>query len=144
MSLLRLLLKEPPPNEAPAADPKWVKNKRGGYHKLLGMLSVELSALEGIGGVYALWHRGVRPAWLYVGATDNLGQSLQEVRDMPEILAYEGRGGVYVSWSLIAPSSRAGVVKYMKQACSPVIADPLPHDKDDNRRAAPIEVKLPG
>lgn len=144
MSLLKLLLKEAP-TAAPIADPRWVKNKRGGYHRLLSMLSVEIQGLNDIGGVYAIWHRGVRPGWVYVGATDDLCRSLQETRDLPEILAYEGRGGLYVSWSPIVPESRAGVVKFLKRACSPAIPDPLPHDDEDGgRRIEEIPVKLPG
>lgn len=143
MSLLKLLYKEPP-TAAPIADPKWTKTKRGGYHRLLSMLSVEISALAGLGGVYAIWHRGARPAWVYVGSSDDLCRSLQESRDLPEILAYEGRGGLYVSWSPIASASRAGVVRFLKQTCSPAIADPLPHDDEEGRRVTAIPVKLPG
>ena len=143
MSLFKLLYKEAP-TAAPIGDPKWVKNRRGGYHKLLSMLSVEISALAGIGGVYAIWHRGVRPAWVYVGSSDDLCRSLQESRDLPEILAYEGRGGLYVSWSPIVRESRAGVVRFLKETCSPVISDPLPHDDGEGRRVHAIAVVLPG
>lgn len=142
MSLLNLLYKEQPA-AVPVADPKWAKTKRGGYHRLLSMLSVEISALAGLGGVYAIWHRGARPAWVYTGSSIDLCRSLQEARDLPEILAFEGRGGLYVSWSPVAPASRAGVVKYLKQTCSPAIASPLPHDDDDGRRVDAIAVKLP-
>lgn len=145
MSLLRLLLQEPSTTATPdLSDPKWVKNSRGGYHRLLSLLTAEIAALSGIGGVYAIWHRGVRPGWVYVGASKDLCKSLQEARDTPGILAFESRGGLYVSWSPVVPDCRDGVVKFLKETCSPAIPEPLPSDDSDARRAKAIPVKLPG
>lgn len=145
MSLLRLLLQEPSTAAPPElSDPKWAKNSRGGFHRLLSLLTAEITALSGTGGVYAIWHRGVRPGWVYVGASKDLCKSLQEARDTPEILAFESRGGLYVSWSAVVPDCRDGVVKFLKETCSPAIADPLACDDADGRRAKAIPVKLPG
>lgn len=144
MSLLKLLLKESPSSAAAIADPKWAKNKRGGYHRLLSLLAVDLAELQGVGGVHAIWHRGIKPAWVYVGSSDDLCNSLQEARDLPEILAFEGRGGLYVSWSPIVPDCRAGVVRFLKQTCSPAITVPLSCDDGDGRRVEAIPVRLPG
>ena len=58
--------------------------------------------------------------------------------------AYDRRGGLYVSWSPIVRESRAGVVRFLKETCSPAISDPLPHDDGEGRRVHAIAVMLPG
>lgn len=142
MSLLKLLTREAktPPGEV--ADPAWRKSPKGYFYRLLS-LNLGLDKLKGVGGVYVLWHRGLRPRWVYVGATDDLGRSLSEARDHPGVLAYEPRGGLYVTWSPIVAEYRPGVLLYLREVMAPLIAEPLPWDETP-RRAEPVPVRLPG
>ncbi len=144
MSLLGLFREQRPPPPAVAAapaDPGWVKPPKGYYHRLLS-IRLELAKLRGVGGVYVVWHRGVRPAWVHVGATEDLAASLAEARDTPEILAYESRGGLHVTWSPIIADYRMGVLAHLREAMSPELDMVLPTDLTP-RRARPVPVKLP-
>lgn len=145
MSFLRQLFKEEPKPATDAgspADPQWRRPANGGYYQRLLSINLDLEALRGVGGVYVIWHRGVRPGWVHVAATDDLGRALSECRDHPAILGYEMRGGLYVTWSTVLPDFRAGVVTYLRQAMAPEIEESLPWD-DTLRKAEPMPVKFP-
>ncbi len=122
-------------------DPQWWRPS-GGYYLRLLSIQLDLGALRGIGGVYVLWHRGVKPGWLYAAATADLGRSLAECRDHPAILSYESRGSVYVTWSRVAPKFRASVVNYLRDAMSLEFGESMSWD-DPAKKAAPLAVKFP-
>lgn len=122
-----------------AADPEWRKGPKGAYQRLIG---VNLTELEGIGGVYVIWHKGVKPAWVHVGASANLAKSLANAQDNTDINYYERNGGLYVAWSPIAEESRDGVVLYLRDLLNPLVPAAQAGEAIDES-ADPFPVKLP-
>ncbi|MCP5366548.1 MAG: hypothetical protein H6907_04805 [Hyphomicrobiales bacterium] len=119
-------------SDAPPQDPNWVRDAAGRYHRLL-QLDPEAAGLAGTGGVYVIWHRGMRPAWVFVGAADDLARALHDVAANPDVVDLESRGGLFVTWSLTHAPYRAGVVAYLTELMMPLVdnpaavaADPVP------------------
>lgn len=56
-----------------AQDIKWRKSPRGDYYRLFMLDDINDLGLNGTGGVYLLWHGGLKPSWLVAGATEDLG-----------------------------------------------------------------------
>jgi hypothetical protein len=130
---------------SPAAapiDPAWAKSPKGHFFRL-SRLEPDQVAQPGQGGVYVIWHKGVKPEWVYVGAADDLAQALMRSIDEEDIFSYEPRGGLWCSWSLIRPEFRDGVVLYLRGLLKPVI-EPKPGDEVDEEKVSPIPVLAPG
>jgi len=131
----------------PPQDVAWVRSAKGKYFKFLNLEPDEMG-LENISAVYVLWHQGVRPQWVYIGHTDDLGRTLQELRRDDEIVDYDKRGGLFVTWSMIKPEFQPGVVRYLYQVMQPVVVNPDYLDKGEDEKEAeevePIPVLLPG
>ncbi|WP_158240800.1 hypothetical protein [Telmatospirillum siberiense] len=108
-------------------DIEWQRDERGYYYRLLRLRPAE-AGLTGVGGVYVLWTRGIHPKWIYVGATDNLGAAIGQARDTQEILAFEGRSSVYVTWSPIRPEYRDGVALHLRNTLTPELGQVFPTD----------------
>lgn len=120
-----------------AQDIKWRKSPRGDYYRLFMIDDINELKLNGVGGVYLLWHGGIKPSWLVAGATEDLGHSFAELMRDPDIREYDGRGGVYMSWSPIKGSFREGVVHFIAKHTNPTFECDY-DDKED-----PIPVLLP-
>lgn len=103
--------------DGPMALP-WEKNDKGRFWKLLHVRPSVID-LAGRGGVAAFFHRGVKPGWVFVCATNDLGDLFARAKDDPDIDAFEVRGGVYVTWSYVKPSFRDGVVAHLRQILQP-------------------------
>lgn len=127
--------KKPLPPPAPIA---WVRNRNGNFSKLV-TLNVAKAGVAG-GGVFVIWHSGVKPQWVMVGASDNLAQTIDALRDDPEILPYDARGGLFVSWALIKPKYHAGIVKYLNDTMEPLVQRGPAADE----KVEPIPVIAPG
>ncbi|MBN2751083.1 MAG: hypothetical protein JXQ84_00090 [Rhodospirillaceae bacterium] len=125
----------------PPLDIPWEKNDKGRFWKLLTVRPESL-ALSGRGGVAVFFHRGVKPGWVYVCATNDLGDVLEKAQDDMDITAYEGRGGVYVVWSFVKPEFRDGVALHLRQTLKPKILD---SDLDGHRTYSqdPVPVNPP-
>jgi len=119
-------------------DPHWAKTPKGKFHRLL-FIDPVTQGLSGVGGVFVAWHGGLRPRWLYVGKSGNLAHDLDTLLDNEDIMAYDKRGGVFVTWALIRPEYQDGVLRYLIGAMKPEIEGPKPAKKGD-----PIPVLLPG
>ena len=52
-------------------NPKWIRYPKGTFYQLL-QLDTDEASLNGVGGVYLVWHRGIKPAWVYAGDSPNL------------------------------------------------------------------------
>jgi hypothetical protein len=123
----------------PPGDPGWVRNPKGLFYKF-ALFEPEKAGLKGVGGVYVVWHSGVKPRWVYVGRTDNLAGDLDTLLDNEEVMDYNKHGGLYVTWSPIKPEFREGVYKFLREAMNPEVENPdVPGDK-----AEPIPVLVPG
>lgn len=136
MSLLSLLLGRRKPSR-PVAVP-WHRDPRGHYPRLLHLRTGEPD-VAGLGGVYLLWHRGLEPAWIAVGASNDLGNTLVQLQDANQILDYEPHGGVYATWAPFKPQYRAGVVHYLREQLDPLIpGDPLTGDFGPKAEPVPV------
>ena len=133
-------------SEKAAAAPKfktvqkvpWVRSPKGGFRKLVLVDTDDEKLKEG--GVVVVWHGGIKPAWVYVADEASVGREVADIIKNKEILSYESRGGLYVTWVHILPEFRPGVVRYLIDHMHPVV---------ENRSAPsgsvePIPVYFPG
>lgn len=123
----------------PPMDVSWVKSPKGFFYNFLNLdpEDVELSDKT---GVFVIWLGGHFPEWLFIGRTGDLAVTLAEFQRDPDILKYDREGRLFVTWAEIKPEFQDGVVMYLNQVISPVIANPNPPDEDE----PPIAVFPPG
>jgi hypothetical protein len=141
MSLLDLLRDDDAgQSDKPALIP-WERDEYGHYRRLLNVRPDE-EGLPGEGGVYVLWHWGVKPEWIHVSATDDLGSAIQLARDSESVLTYEPHGGVFVTWAFFKPEFREGVANYLRAEMTPKLEEALPFDSMDEQ-AKPVPVQPP-
>lgn len=95
-------------------DPQWVRTPEGGFLPLLSLDPEELG-LSGIGGVYLIWHGGVRPEWVFAGHSRDLASALHSAGNNSDITFYEKNGGLFVAWALVKDAYRPGVVRYLEE-----------------------------
>ncbi len=120
-------------------DPKWARNRKGRFHRL-SLLNPDELGLAGIGGVYLLWHSGLKPEWITVGKSTDLGSDLDSLLDNDDIEYYEKRGGIFVAWSQIRPEFQDGVLRFLIDDMDLLIAPA----KKPARNIKPIPVYAPG
>lgn len=143
MSFLSFLFGEP--ENAPPPDPYWQRDPSLKFYRLLGLRPGRPPKLKGAGGVFAVFHRGVKPGWVYVGATRDLGAAVERLQDHPEVSEMEARGGLYITWAFIKDDKRDGVVAYLREQLKPEIVDPE-MDREmgcSPDKAKPIPVQRP-
>jgi len=130
--------KPAPAYTGPAIDPGWVRNRQGKFYRLMS-LDTDAVGLNGLSGVYVIWHSGVKPQWVYVGASDNLGHAIERAAHDDDISSYEVNGGLFVTWSPILKERQNGVVRYLSEVMRPAIDNPAAAKIDDG----PINVIVP-
>jgi hypothetical protein len=128
--------------KAEPIDPSWVRSAKGHFNRLT-YLEPDQIGLPGQGGVYVIWHKGVKPEWLYVGSSDDLAQTLTRAIEDEEFYSYEPRGGLWCTWSFIVPEYRDGVVLYLRNLLNPVVETRI-GDEIDAQKVAPVPVLPPG
>ena len=101
-------------------DPNWATSARGRFHRLI-RLDPEAEGLSRLGGVYVVWHAGVRPEWVFVGHTEDLADTFHHVGRNSDIMEFEINGGLYVSWCLIREEYRDGVVRHLHDTLKPLV-----------------------
>lgn len=84
-------------------------------------LAANMAGVPGQPGIYALWHRGVRPQWLRVGATKSLASVFAEMADAPEITSLGV--DVFVTWAQPPASQHAGIARFLADTLQPVLQD---------------------
>ena len=113
------------------------------YPRLMDMDPVALG-LAGQGGIYAVWHLGVRPQWLRVGAAANLGAALSQLVQMPWIEAHRDNQGVFVAWCCPSHNQSAGFVRYLVETLAPAFQSaPFSGDQALDSSAPAIVCQLP-
>ncbi|SDD74365.1 hypothetical protein SAMN05421720_101404 [Rhodospira trueperi] len=144
MGFLSFLFGEGGTNNKPQ-DPYWQRDPSLKFYRLLAIKPDRLK-LGGRGGVFALYHKGVRPGWVYVGATRDLGDAVERMKDHPEVSAMDARGGLFMTWAFIKDDKRDGVVAYLRHHLKPEVDDPdLDREMGCNpQNAKHIPVLLPG
>ena len=101
-------------------NPNWARSPRGLFFRLIH-LDPEEEGLSGVGGIFVVWHAGVRPRWVYVSATDDLAAAIHRLADDADVMSYEVNGGLFVSWALVRPEYRSGAVAYLTGRLRPAI-----------------------
>jgi hypothetical protein len=104
-------------------DPKWKHGEGGRFPKFLD-LDPEAAGLKNTSGVYAIWHTGVKPEWVFVGASDDLAAAFFKCGEDDDILQYQNRGSLYCSWCFILPKFQPGAVCYLTRALKPIVENP--------------------
>ncbi len=121
-------------------NPKWKHGEGGRFPKFLD-LDPDAAGLKGVSGVFAIWHTGLKPEWVYIGASDDLAASFFKFGSDKEILQFQGRGHIYCSWWFLLPKFQPGAVCYLSLALKPVIKNP---DCPDRNYVELIPVLPPG
>lgn len=116
-------------------DPGWIRNPKGGFFSFLDLDPEELQ-LNGVAGVYLIWHRGVRPEWVYVGHTNDMASAFHSAGKNSAITFYEQNGGLHVAWAPVLEEYRAGVVKYISENFNPLVENPDGYS--DDTRSVPV------
>ncbi len=102
-------------------DPGWVTTREGGFFEFLSLDPEEIG-LSGVGGVYLIWHGGVRPEWVFTGHTNDMAAAFHSAGQNKEITYYENNGGLFVAWAPVLADYRPGVVKYIEENFKTVVA----------------------
>lgn len=105
------------------ADPKWVHGEGGRFPKFLE-LDPEAAGLSGMSAVFAIWHTGAKPGWVYVGNSSDLAATFLELAENPDVLQFQNRGSMYCSWCLIREEFQSGVVGFLTRATKPEVENP--------------------
>ena len=79
--------------------------------------------LVGKSGVYVLWHLGVRPQWLRVGVSANLGATLTVRAQEPWVIAHGNNRGVYIVWALMPLEQSMGMARFLVDKLQPAFQD---------------------
>jgi len=85
------------------------------------LANIDVAGLAGREGIYALWHLGVRPQWLRVGATADLGAALQALAQEPWITAHGDNAGVFAAWAFPPPDQTRGMARYLSERLKPAM-----------------------
>lgn len=104
-------------------EPNWVRTPEGGFLHLLSLDPEELG-LGNVGGVYLIWHGGVKPEWVYTGHTKDLAAALHQAGNNSEINYYDKNGSLFVAWAPVKEPYRPGVVKYIQDSFKTLIPNP--------------------
>lgn len=123
-------------------DPKWVRAPSGGFHQLLD-LDPDEAGIRGVGGVFVIWHGGIRPEWVYAGESPNIARALDQLVDNPDITQYKTHGGLFVTWSLVKEEFRRGVLLYLMRTLRPLVNNPRA-PTEETEYTKPIAVLVPG
>jgi hypothetical protein len=110
-------------------NPHWAKTPAGKFYRLL-FIKPEKLGLEQQSGIVVAWHGGLKPKWIYVDKSSNIARDLDTFTEDDDIMSYDLRGGVFVSWALIRPEYQDGVLKYLLETMTPLIEpQKLPGEK---------------
>lgn len=113
------------------------------YPRLMDLDPAALG-LSGQDGIYAVWHLGVRPQWLRIGAAPNLAAALSQLAQTPWINAHKDNYGVFVAWAFPPQNQSAGLARYLAETLSPAFQSaPFPGDRAFDPAVSPIACPLP-
>jgi hypothetical protein len=83
--------------------------------------TVDLSKVT-VGGVYAIWYSGQPGRVVRLGQGD-IATRIKDHRVDSAVLAYLGRGRLWVTWAALQPYQRDGVEKYLSNKYPPLVGD---------------------
>ena len=115
---------------SPPVDPRWFQNKSGQFPNFLN-LDPEAVGLSGVSAVFAIWHAGPVPGWVYFGASQDLAKTFHELGENENILEFSDRDNLYCSWCLIREELQPGVVAFLTLATKPKVTNPEALTQDE-------------
>lgn len=77
------------------------------------------AGLTGKLGVYAIWHLGIRPQWLRVGANQDLGTAFGAFARTAWIQTFHGNAGVFIAWAVPPQNQCAGMAGFLAEKLRP-------------------------
>lgn len=124
--------------------PQWAVKPNGKFHRLVDLDPEELK-LTGQGGVYVVWHGGVRPAWVYVGSAPDLASAMHSLARNDDLMHYDLHGGLFVSWAFLHEDIWNGVLLFLKMKLNPTEDNPdVPTEPNPETGLVPVAVVPPG
>lgn len=118
----------------------------GPYPLLSNMMDEDLQNLSEKNGVFVMWHRGVRPQWIFAGFSPDLAVALIDTRADEDIQKYMLNEGVYAAWAFLPEAECHGVVKHLRTHLQPALTTghlvemcPLPADTEPTDFPLPID-----
>jgi hypothetical protein len=118
----------------------WSKNAAGKYRRL-AFIELAKENITGMAAIYVLWHGGVKPGWVYVGMAENLAIDLTDARQNRDIMEFDMRGGLFVTWAPINPKAAPGIFAFLTDVLQPEIINP---EADAYRTKKQVKVLPPG
>ncbi|OPZ76315.1 MAG: hypothetical protein BWY78_01407 [Alphaproteobacteria bacterium ADurb.Bin438] len=135
--------KEEKKKEDNLPDLKWEKSPSGKFYRLI-TINENAPGLINQGGVLLIWAKWAkRTIWLHVGSSSNLSKSLALAKENKEILQYNEKGGVGVTWALVNPRYINGITKYLKESLKPELEIKDLDDSVNFDNEKPYPVKIP-
>ncbi len=126
------------PSDQGPTNPHWVTDAHGRFYRLVD-LDPEKEGLTGTSAVFVIWHKGVKPSWVFVGKTRDLANALYDTGRNDDVMRNNIHGGLFVTWSLIRNEFQDGVVRYLTEVMQPKVNNPAA-----SHSAKPIPVLIPG
>jgi len=100
--------------------------------------------LAGREGLYAIWHLGVRPQWLRVGAASDLGGAFFGLRQATWVASHEGNAGIYLAWAFPPSGQALGMAKLLAERLKPTFqSEPFSPDQTLDPTTPAIDCPLP-
>jgi hypothetical protein len=111
------------------------------YPRLMGF-DGHAAGLTGRAGLYAVWHLGVRPQWLRVSATRDLGAACDELKRAAWIATHEANAGIFIAWA--SPTSDGSAMAlFLSDTLKPAYQDEVLVSDVADRDVAPVICPLP-
>ena len=106
-----------------ALDVAWSKGKTGKFRRL-SFIDGANENVTGVAGVYVIWHGGMKPGWVYVGMTDDLATDIEDARQSRDIMEYDKRGGLFITWQTFPKNKTPGVFAFLNEVLQPEVRNP--------------------
>lgn len=115
----------------------------GAYPSLFN-LGGHSAAVKGKGGVYALWHLGVRPQWLHIAAGNDLHACLVGAARALAESSFRANGGIFAAWAFVDALRRPGIVSHLRVRLAPALPNAVfPGEMRWTGAPKPVEFPLP-
>jgi len=98
--------------------------------------NLNLDKMSDTSGVYIIWHEGNPSKVVRVGQGSPIKDRLSAHRNDDEILAYNKKGTLRVTWAAVPLNQRDGVERYLADKWKPLVGEAFPD-------ADPIVVNSP-
>ena len=101
-------------------------NKCGKDNHWCSLEKLAIDKMSDVAGVYIIWHEGNPPRVVRVGQGDPIKDRLSAHRNDKEILAYNNKGILRVTWASVSLKQRDGVEAYLAETWPPLVGEAFP------------------